>query len=80
MEALRENKPLCYSAVFTASFMLILTFGVAPEINTGFSLMVLPEGIQNEVFTALLLDSALTFAIDRILLRLCGDAKLKRLY
>ena len=80
MESLRENKPLCYSSVFTATFMIILTFGIAPEINTEFSLLVLPNHIQNEVFIALLLDSVLTFLIDRVLLFICGDAKLKPLY
>lgn len=80
MESLRENKPLCYSSVFTATFMAILTFGIAPEINKEFSLLVLPDPIQNEVFIALLLDSVLTFLIDRVLLFICGDAKLKPLY
>ena len=80
MESLRDNKPLCYSSVFTATFMIILTFGIAPEINTEFSLLVLPTHIQNEVFIALLLDSVLTFLIDRVLLFICGDAKLRPLY
>ena len=80
MEALRDNKPLCYSAMGTAVFMIILTFGILPDVNKEFSLLVLPEGMQNEVFTALLLDSVLTLAIDRVLLWICGDAKLRQLY
>ena len=80
MESLRENKPLCYSSLFTAGFMIILTFGVMPEVNTEFSLLILPDTMQNEVFMALLLDSVLTFSMDRLLLLICGDAKLKPLY
>ena len=80
MESLRENKALCYSAIFTAGFMLILTFGVIPDINTEFSLLVLPTDMQNEVFIALLGDSVTTFLLDRALLWCCGDAKLQKLY
>ena len=80
MESLRNNKPLCYSSLATAAFMLLLTFGIVPDINTEFSLLVLPTNIQHEVFIALLMDSVLTFSIDRVLLFICGDAKLKSLY
>jgi hypothetical protein len=80
MESLTENKPLCYSSLLTASFMLLLIFGITPDINTEFSLLILPTSIQNEVFIALLLDSVLTLLIDRLLLFICGDAKLRPLY
>ena len=77
MESLRENKPLCYSAIFTAVFMTILTFGIMPDISSEFSLLIPPDHLKQEVFTTLLLDTGLTLVFDRVLLWLCGDAKLK---
>ena len=77
IESLTQNKPLCYSALTTTVIMLTLCLGIFPQLCADVSLILLPEDFKYEVLGTLFMDSVLTFIIDRTLVYLCGDAKLK---
>ena len=63
----------------TTALMICMTLGIFPELNRDFSLVQLPDDFRLEVLQGLVIDTVATFLVDKALLFICGDAKLKRI-
>jgi len=77
MESLRENKPLLYSVCGSGLIIFSLAAGWLPDVAAQFEIIDFPPEFRKTLMQVLLLDAAVAFLVDRILLWLLGTSKLR---
>ena len=78
MESLRENKPLLYSIIFSASASVALASRISPEFNDHFQIVEFTSEFRNILLSVIGLDFLVSFSIDRILEFFFGNSRLKK--
>jgi len=78
MESMRENKALLYSLVSTGSFIVLLALGWSPELGEQFGIVDFPAEFRDILLRVLAADFFLSLIVDRFLLLLFGEGKLKQ--
>jgi len=78
MESLGENKPLLYSIVISLSALFALASNSMPkDIQEQFQIVTIPEVFVPKVVGALALDIGAAWLIERVLMKLFGEGRLK---
>ncbi|GAV07712.1 hypothetical protein RvY_17520-2 [Ramazzottius varieornatus] len=79
MVSLLENRPLVYSIVISLTGLFALASNTMPsEIRDQFQIVAIPDEFVPGVVGALALDIFAAWFVDRILMLLCGEGKLKQ--
>ena len=79
MASLVENRPLLYSIVISLTGLFALASNTMPsEIREQFQIVTIPDDFVPGVVGALALDICAAWFIDRFLMFLCGEGKLKQ--
>jgi len=77
MESLFENRPLLYSLAGAGGFVVMLALGWLPEFSNQMSIVDFPEEFRSILIQVLVVDAVAAFFLDRILLFIAGEGKLK---
>eukprot|EP00795_Rhopilema_esculentum_P010920 gene10920-19754_t len=77
MESIVENKPLLVSISASGAIIFGLAAGLLPDFAAQFEIIDFPPQFRSTLMKVLLLDAALAFMVDRVLLWLLGTAKLR---
>jgi len=78
MESLGENRPLLISLVSTGSFIMVMALGWVPELCEQFSVVDFPDDFRNILVRVLAADFFMSLIVDRVLLFLLGEGKLRQ--
>ncbi|XP_023336955.1 manganese-transporting ATPase 13A1 isoform X2 [Eurytemora carolleeae] len=77
MESLTENRSLLYSLAGAGGFVVMLALGLLPEFAEQFSIINFTDDFRSLLIKVLMLDAGAAYTLDRVLLYLAGDCKLK---
>uniref|UniRef100_A0A915JAJ1 Uncharacterized protein n=1 Tax=Romanomermis culicivorax TaxID=13658 RepID=A0A915JAJ1_ROMCU len=77
MESLLENKALLMSVLFSLGSILMLSSGMAPELSAKFELVDISNEFRMVIWTVLACDFLGCFTVDRILLWIFGDIRIR---
>ncbi|KAH8335892.1 hypothetical protein KR074_001896 [Drosophila pseudoananassae] len=77
MESLRSNRMLMYAIGASATLVLLLSTGLAPELTEFFEIIKFPTEFRTTLLTVLVLDILGAFILDRICSFLFGETRRK---
>ena len=78
MESLKENKPLLYSIIFSASAAVALAARISPEFNEQFQIVEFTVEFRNILLAVIGLDFLASLTIDKSLEFFFGKASLRK--